>query len=165
MSPLTIAIAPVAFLLIYIYEKDVIAKEPKKELIKAFVGGAIGTVVAVGVFCSLWLALFFEAETWENPILSAFGQAFIEAAIPEEFFKFLVLYLLVWKSKDFDENFDGIVYAVFVSMGFACTENIMYVLVHGTGVGFLRAFTAVPGQSFDHGNNSAAFLRSARSCS
>ena len=150
MDPLlAIAIAPVAFLLIYIYEKDVIAKEPKSALIKAFCGGAFLTVIAVFITNAIWTAIFTEASEWENPILSAFGQAFLEAALPEEFFKFLVLYALVWKSKDFDENFDGIVYAVFVSMGFACTENIMYTFENGEGTGIMRAFTAVPGHFFD----------------
>ena len=148
MELLALAIAPVAFLLIYIYEKDVIAKEPRKELVKAFIGGAIGTIFAVTIYHVIWDFFFIEAESWENPLLSALGEAFLEAAIPEEFFKFLVLYLLVWKSADFDENFDGIVYAVFVSMGFACTENIMYVIQGGEGVGYLRAFTAVPGHFF-----------------
>ena len=149
MHPLlAIAIAPVAFLLIYIYEKDVIAKEPKSALIKAFCGGAFLTVIAVLISHAIWTVFFYEAEEWENAFLSAFGQAFLEAALPEEFFKFLILYLFVWKSKDFDENFDGIVYAVFVSMGFACTENILYTFQNGEGTGIMRAFTAVPGHFF-----------------
>src|SRR5690606_34909890 len=46
--------------------------------------------------------------------------------------------------KEFDEPFDGIVYAVMVSLGFAATENIAYVVQGGYEVALLRAFTAVP---------------------
>jgi hypothetical protein len=47
----------------------------------------------------------------------------------------------------FSQKFDGIVYAVFVSMGFAAIENIMYVFDYGYQTGLVRAFTAVPGIS------------------
>ena len=44
------------------------------------------------------------------------------------------------------EKFDGIVYAVFISLGFALVENILYVFgdSDGASVGILRAVTAVP---------------------
>ena len=62
----------------------------------------------------------------------------------EEFFKFTALYLLIWKNREFNERFDGIVYAVFVSLGFALVENFMYVFTYGESAGYTRAFTAVP---------------------
>ncbi len=62
-------------------------------------------------------------------------------------FKFLFLFLLAWKSRSFNEKFDGIVYAVFVSLGFAAVENILYVIDGGSQVGFIRALTAVPGHA------------------
>jgi len=46
--------------------------------------------------------------------------------------------------KEFDEKYDGIVYAVFVSLGFALVENIMYVFQYGHEVAYSRAITAVP---------------------
>jgi RsiW-degrading membrane proteinase PrsW (M82 family) len=52
--------------------------------------------------------------------------------------------LLVYRSRHFNEKFDGIVYAVFVSLGFAAVENILYVFQEGVTTGFLRAVTAVP---------------------
>jgi len=141
---LGLSIGPVAFLLSYIYNKDVIAKEPKKNLVKAFIGGVVSTILVI-----IPLTLFgIEADSWENPILSAFGSGVLEAGVPEELMKFLILYFLIWKKPEFDEYFDGIVYAVFVSMGFACLENILYVFENGIGTGVLRAFTAVPGHFF-----------------
>lgn len=144
---LMLAIAPVALLLIYIYNRDVISKEPKSMLAKAFIGGVLCILIDL-ILILPFQAIFGEAETWNGILLSTFGSAFIEAGIPEEVSKFIILYFLIWKSKEFDEHFDGIIYATFISMGFACIENILYVFEHGAGTGIMRAFTAVPGHFF-----------------
>ena len=52
--------------------------------------------------------------------------------------------IFIWRDKNFDEYFDGIVYACFISLGFACVENIMYVVVNGVGTGIVRAMLSVP---------------------
>ncbi len=56
-----------------------------------------------------------------------------------------------FKKKDFDEVMDGIVYTVVASLGFACFENVMYVMSGGVGVALTRAFTAVPLHAFCSG--------------
>jgi RsiW-degrading membrane proteinase PrsW (M82 family) len=84
---------------------------------------------------------------WMPPfrqIGAAAYHAFVVAGITEEGFKFLVLYLIAWNSRWFNEKFDGIVYAVFVSLGFAAVENIMYVVQSGYQTALVRALTAVP---------------------
>ena len=144
---LVLAVAPVALLLIYIYNRDVISKEPRSMLVKAFCGGCLCILIDLLLILPMQ-AIFGEADTWGGALMSSFGNAFFEAGIPEEFSKFIILYFLVWKSKEFDEHFDGIVYATFISMGFACIENILYVFEGGAGVGIMRAFTAVPGHFF-----------------
>jgi len=68
----------------------------------------------------------------------------VVAGTTEELFKFLALYMLVWKSPSFNEKFDGIVYAVFVSLGFAGVENVLYVIDGGMQTALTRALTAVP---------------------
>ena len=79
----------------------------------------------------------------------AFYTAFFVAAFSEELFKYLAFILLIWNNKNFNEKFDGIIYAVFIGLGFAMVENIMYVTSHGAGVGYIRAITAVPGHAID----------------
>ena len=76
--------------------------------------------------------------------MAAAWKAFVVAGFSEELFKYIALYLLIWKSKEFNEKFDGIVYAVFVSLGFAAVENVMYVMGNGLSTGIMRAITAVP---------------------
>ena len=63
----------------------------------------------------------------------------------EEGAKFFFLYKFTWKDKAFNYRFDGIVYAVFVSLGFAALENVFYVFNYGTGVALQRALLTIPG--------------------
>ena len=70
--------------------------------------------------------------------------AFVVAGGTEALFKYLVLWILIWANRNFNEKFDGIVYAVFISLGFAMVENVMYVIEGGASVGLMRALTAVP---------------------
>ncbi|MEI6062093.1 MAG: PrsW family glutamic-type intramembrane protease [Bacteroidota bacterium] len=56
-----------------------------------------------------------------------------------------MVFILVWRNPNFNEKFDGIVYAVSVALGFAAIENLFYVFSNNSlQVGLLRAFTAVP---------------------
>lgn len=143
MSLLIASITPVMIFMYLVYRRDQI-KEPPALLAKCFFGG----------FLSLVLALIIDAplapvsEVLGTPFLRALYDAFIIAAIPEELAKLLVLYWIVWKSKDFDQHYDGILYAIFVSLGFALIENILYVLEGGMGVALMRAILAVPGHGF-----------------
>ena len=140
-----IALVPVFIFLYWIYYKDACEKEPMHMLVKAFFSGCGVAVAIVIVGVILALAFGIESTSEFHSVSDALKTAFLEAAIPEEIGKFLVLYFLIWKSKYFDEHFDGIVYATFVSLGFAALENIFYVFDGGYATGLIRAFTAVPG--------------------
>jgi len=73
---------------------------------------------------------------------------FIIAGATEEAFKYFAVFILIWRNRNFNEKFDGIVYAVSVSLGFAAVENLFYVFSNNSmQVGLLRAFTAVPGHT------------------
>ena len=135
------AIAPVVIIALYIYYRDKYDKEPFAMLAKALVFGML-TVIPVLImehFLMEFLPLFDFSTR-----LSAFYNAFVVAAFSEELWKFIALFYLIWKSKEFDERIDGIVYAVFVSLGFAAVENIMYVMEGGANVAAMRAVLAVP---------------------
>jgi len=138
MTLLLIALAPIAILAFYLYFADKHEKEPLGILVKALIAGALTVIPVLLVDSGL------EFFTPSDPNLKVFWNAFIIAALVEEAFKFLALYLITWKNRNFNERFDGIIYAVYVSLGFALIENILYVLQGGLSVGILRALTAVP---------------------
>ncbi len=136
------ALAPIATIVAYIYFKDKYEKEPTRLLIISFLLGAIVSVIITTIFYiffNSFLPLEDKLSVWEQ-----FKQAFFVVGFSEELSKYLIVLLFAQRHKEFNEPFDGIVYAVMVSMGFAATENIMYVLQHGASTALLRAFTAVP---------------------
>ena len=142
MSLFLFAIAPVLAILLYIYIQDKYEKEPRGLLIKSFLFGATLSIIIVFVlylFTGRLIPITDNYSIWQQ-----FIQAFIVVALAEEFSKYVIVRYFAQPKKAFNEPYDGIVYAVMVSMGFACTENIMYVIEGGHLTSILRAFTAVP---------------------
>ena len=135
-----IAILPVIILMVDIYHQDKYQKEPIKTLAKAFIGGMIAIALDILIVTGIQYLAGDSAIT-----KTVFFSAFLEAGIPEEFSKFLIFMLFIWRDKNFDEYFDGIVYATFIGLGFACVENIEYVFMFGFGTGVVRALLSVPG--------------------
>ncbi|MBR3491545.1 MAG: PrsW family intramembrane metalloprotease [Bacteroidales bacterium] len=135
-----IAILPVIILMVYIYHQDKYQKEPIKTLAKAFIGGMLAIALDILIVTGIQYLAGDSAIT-----KTVFFSAFLEAGIPEEFSKFLIFMLFIWRDKNFDEYFDGIVYATFIGLGFACVENIEYVFMFGFGTGVVRALLSVPG--------------------
>ena len=136
---LFISLAPIFIIAFYIYSRDIYEKEPISYLLKALSIGAI--IVLPVVFIEKQLSV--PAEKLEG-ISNAAWIAFIVAGLTVEGMKYLAFLLFFWKSSNFNERFDGIVYAVYISLGFAGIENILYVFSGGYSVGIVRALTAVP---------------------
>ncbi len=144
MILLSVALAPVIVLLFYVNKRDKYEKEPKKLLIKVFLFGVI-SVIPIIIIETLLTNYWHEKYVYPDMRLhTAAYDAFVVASFTEEFFKIMIFFIFIWKNKEFNEKFDGIVYAVFISMGFAAAENLMYVFGNGLSTGILRAFTAVP---------------------
>ncbi len=156
------AIVPAILLCIYIYKMDFIEKEPILMLLILFFLGVIITVPVA--YAESELISIFNIDYNNN--LSCFILSFFIVALIEEGFKFLVLYFGTWKNKNFDHIYDGIVYAVFISLGFAMLENLLYVaqptlssiqymsmptidaIKASTDTAILRALISVPAHGF-----------------
>jgi len=139
MAVLLASLAPVLIILLYIYFRDKYEKEPLGMLVKALLAGVL--IILPVIFVERWLSAL---SPFSGKVGAAAWHAFVVAGSTEEIFKYLALYLLIWKSPSFNEKFDGIVYAVFVSLGFAAVENVMYVMEGGLQTAAIRALTAVP---------------------
>ncbi len=136
---IAIALAPALAIAVFFYFKDKHEKEPLGLLLKCFFLGGVSIVPAVilEVYGGPKLAL---DEYW----LHNFVHAFIVVGFSEEFSKYIFFKRFAYNRAEFNEPFDGIIYSVMVSLGFAALENVMYVMDGGIGVGLLRMFTAVP---------------------
>lgn len=140
MQLLLLALAPGAAIILYIYLKDKHEREPLMLLLISFIYGALSTLATLAISLPLEMLIL----TKEEDVVHQFVNAFFKVALVEEFSKFFFVRFILYRNKNFNEPFDGIVYAVMVSMGFATVENIIYVFQYGAMTGVLRMFTAVP---------------------
>ncbi len=106
--------------LIFFLKED-IHPEPKKMIAKVFFVGAIFTFIALG-FEGFFQSFIRSFNIEDTAIFSFFGLAAIE-----EVFKFLAAYLVVRKSKFFDEPVDAMIYMIVAALGFATVENVAVV--------------------------------------
>ena len=147
LNPILIAAAviPAVVLLVKVYKVDHLDKESPRLLWNLVVRGVIATVFAM---LTEWIGEFvLSSFVQEQTVLYNFLLYFIVVAVSEEGFKYLLMKQRTWKEPEFNFQFDGVVYAVFVSLGFALWENISYVLMYGFGTALIRAVTAVPGHA------------------
>jgi RsiW-degrading membrane proteinase PrsW (M82 family) len=136
---LFISLSPVLIIAFYIYIRDKYEKEPFGHLLKALLTGVI--IILPVVLIEKYLISFSnQFETFSK----AAYHGFVVASLTEEGFKYIGFILLFWGNKNFNEKFDGIVYAAYISLGFATIENILYVLQGDLYIGIARALTAVP---------------------
>lgn len=141
---LAAALLPAVLLWIYIVRQDP-QPEPTGQLAKAVMYGVAICIPVALLEIVIQHVLFGEEPT------TLFGttiDAFFVAALPEEGFKLLALWLFLRHNPYFDEHFDGIVYAVCVGLGFAALENVFYILgeeENWMSVAISRALLAVPG--------------------
>ncbi len=149
---IAVAIIPVILILTFIRQKDK-NKEPIGLLIKLFFAGAVSCFLVVQI--SQLIALFLpfmqiDISAGDNTFLDVFLYSFVGVALIEEVCKFAMTYAFGYYHKDFDEVYDIIVYAIFVALGFAGFENILYVVGSGQiSLGISRGLTAVPGHACD----------------
>ena len=137
---LAISSAPGVAIGLYIYLKDKHEREPIGLLIKAFIYGMLSTILTLII--SIPLSSIVPID--EQDIGEQAVHAFLLVALVEEFSKFVFVRGVLYRDRNFNEPFDGIVYSVMVGMGFATFENILYVSDGGVGTALLRMFTAVP---------------------
>ena len=119
MNPILIAAAvvPAVFLLIRVYRADRLEPEPSGLLLSLILRGVFATVIAM-VLEELRSALLGSVYA-ENSLPYNVIMYFVIVAFSEEGAKYILLRRRTWCSDAFNCQFDGVVYAVFVSLGFA----------------------------------------------
>ncbi|MFG6148671.1 glutamic-type intramembrane protease PrsW [Halobacillus sp. B23F22_1] len=130
MAILTAAVAPAVALMTFIYLSKRIELEPLPLIIRMFILGAIL------VFPLMFIQYAFESEAiFQSPIM----KSIFLAGLLEEFFKWFFFLFVAYRHADFDHHYDGIIYGVAISLGFATLENIIYLFANGIEIALLRA--------------------------
>ena len=137
------AVLPAFFLMKYIYKQDTIEKEPPFLLLSLILRGIFAALASI-VLEMLGETVLNSLVEPDNPKYIVL-LAFLVVAAVEEGTKFFFLYRRTWRDFNFNYRFDGIIYAVFVSLGFAAFENIKYVFSYGLSVALPRAVLSIPG--------------------
>lgn len=133
LAILSAGIAPTFALMSFIYLKDRFT-EPFSLILKTFILGAL----------LVFPIMFIQyALTIENVSGNNFIQSFLEVGFIEEFFKWFIFMYVIYHHTEFDAHYDGIVYAVSISLGFATVENFLYLLTNGIEYAFTRALFPV----------------------
>ncbi len=136
------AVLPALLLLWLVYRMDKIEKEPLGLLGKLFFLGILSVIPAI-ILEKIVGAILNTFHGGDG--MRAFLDAFFCVALVEELCKYLALRIGSWRSPHFDHRFDGLLYSVFVAMGFAAVENLLYILRIGLSVAPVRALFSVPG--------------------
>lgn len=135
------AIVPAIFLMIKVYKSDRIEKESGYLLRRLVVAGILSTLFArIEERLGIWI---LSSVVSTNTVLYNVILYFGIVAIAEESSKYIMLKRNTWNNWEFNCQYDGVVYAVFVSLGFALWENINYVLSYGFSTAIVRAVTAI----------------------
>lgn len=133
LAIISAGIAPVFALMSFFYLKDRFS-EPISLIVKTFISGA------ALVFPIMFIQYAFHAENFSD---SNFIQSFLLIGFFEEFFKWFIFIYVIYHHTEFDAHYDGILYAVSISLGFATIENVLYLITNGIEYAFSRALFPV----------------------
>ena len=139
------AVIPALFLMVKVYNSDRLEKENPyllQDLVKAGIFSSLLALVEERILVAILDQLVAPNTVAYNLILY-FGVV----AVSEESSKYIFLKRNTWNNREFNCQYDGVVYATFVSLGFALWENISYVLNYGLTTAIARAITAIPGHA------------------
>ena len=131
---------PPILIMLFVYYQDKYEKEEIHHLAIAILIGGLSIFPAL--YLEQTISDHFEIDLLNH--LHTFLYSFFGIALVEELMKALFFLLILYNRKFFNEPYDGIVYSIFVSMGFALFENCTYVFDFGFTTALVRAFTAVP---------------------
>ncbi|WP_100408356.1 glutamic-type intramembrane protease PrsW [Bacillus solitudinis] len=131
---LTAAIAPGMALLSYFYLRHQYEAGTSALVLRTFI---IGMLL---VFPVMVLQYAFTVEGYfQHDII----KAFILYGFFEEFFKWFFLFFFAFQHGRFKKHYDGIIYGVSISLGFATMENVFYLFAHGVENALGRALLPV----------------------
>jgi RsiW-degrading membrane proteinase PrsW (M82 family) len=145
LSVIVVATAPVWALLTFFYVRDRYDKEPRALLVRVFLYGMGVTMVAA--LTGVWSLNFLRQVAPEGSLAYLVIENFIVVALVEEGLKYWVVMRQAYRHPAFNEPYDGMIYAITTSLGFAALENILYVAQGGLQIAFMRGVLSVPGHA------------------
>jgi len=138
--------------IVIVWRLDRHEKEPARLLALAFLWGML-PAVAISIFLELGLSLPLEGSVAGDLLSDALG-----APVVEESAKALALLaFLVFSFREFDGALDGVIYGAMIGLGFAFTENLLYIVATAAEEGVAASFFVLILRTVIFGANHAFF--------
>ncbi len=138
-----LSLFPVILIGKFIYENDK-HKEPKGLLLKLFVAGILSFFFVYIINLLLKQEfIIFNKQINEMNIWQLILYSFIFVALVQQITKWLMIYFISFKHKEFDEMYDIVVYSVFTNLGFICISNL-YILFNESTYNLFNIIVDVP---------------------
>lgn len=131
------SLLPGLFWLWYFNRYDVGDKESVARLAMCMFSGAVAVIPAL-----LWEAPFRDLLQGSNSPPVQLGLSFLVVGLGEELCKLIAVYVSSFRSTEFSEHMDGIIYTIATAIGFSVVENILYISAFGLVVAPLRGTIA-----------------------
>ena len=132
---LVVSFVPGLLWVYFFYRKDKYDPEPIGLVLKSFLYGILAVFPAV-----LFEYPFSKIIAQPPNLFVLLLLTILVIGLVEEVMKYVVIRYTVYKSDEFNEVVDGIIYMVSAALGFAAFENLLYSSVLGFKVGLIRAF-------------------------
>jgi protease PrsW len=135
---LVLALVPAGLWLAAFYQQDRLEQEPKAYVLGVFVLGAL-LAQAIG---QPVIRDVFRVQTWlGTDVLTTILGSILVIGFVQEFLKYAAVRYTVFRSAEFDERVDGIIYGAAAGLGYATALNVQYVMGNGgvdLGVGAIH---------------------------
>ncbi|GAB4580396.1 MAG: hypothetical protein Fur0022_31370 [Anaerolineales bacterium] len=138
LTGVVLSLVPAVVWLGFFYRRDRLEPEPKSMVIQVFfLGGLLAAALGIPLVENI-----YQVSEW---MYSSLGTRLLGGILivgfTQEFLKYAAVRWTVYKTDEFDEPVDGIIYATAAGLGYAAMLNILFVVESGgvdLGAGVLR---------------------------
>ena len=145
---LLLTIVPSILLLMLILYSDRKSREPLLMILICIFSGAFTICVSLLLDKIILKAHLIGGDLFTDVNSYSVYRILMLAGV-EEYAKLLILYIFLYRNKDYDDIYDGFVYSSIIALSFSLVETFMYVFTESTyqdmtSLAVLRNFTAIP---------------------
>ncbi len=123
-----LALVPAAIWLAFFYQQDRLEPEPAGYVLGVF---ALGALLAAAVGVPLLDKVFRVGDWLYSGTLTTILGSILVMGFVQEFLKYAAVRFSVYKSSEFDEPTDGIIYCTAAGLGYATVLNVQFVVSNG----------------------------------
>lgn len=113
--------------------EDKLHPEPRGRVALCFIAGMLAVLIVISPEKFVAQSLGFNGDFYsffQNASVLTKIKLFVSWSTIEELAKYFMFILVAFKSKDFDEPVDALIYTITVALGFSALENTFFIFPH-----------------------------------